>query len=81
VLFENACGRTPWSREVLMAGTRRAEDFLFPKEVLAAAPSVADEIQAHMLRIGHPDPSKRPTTTQALAESQRLRERIIAASA
>jgi len=79
VLFENACGRTPWSREVLMAGTRHAEDFLLPKEVLAAAPTVADELQAHMMRIGHPDPAKRPTTAQALAESQRLRERIIAA--
>jgi len=79
VLFENATGRTPWSREVLMAGTRRAEDFLLPKEVLASAPTVADEIQEHMLRIGHPDPARRPTTIQALAESQRLRERIIAA--
>ncbi|MEO8699289.1 MAG: protein kinase [Kofleriaceae bacterium] len=80
VLFENATGRTPWSREILMAGTRRAEDFLLPREVLAQAPLVAEEIQAHMLRIGDPDPARRPTTLQALAESQRLRERIIATS-
>ena len=33
------------------------------------------------LRLGDPDPAKRPTTAQALAESQRLRERIIAADA
>jgi hypothetical protein len=81
VLFENVTGRTPWSREVLMAGTRTAEDFLLPAEVLAQAPSVADEIQQHLLRIGHPDPARRPSTAQALAESQRLRERIIAARA
>ncbi|HEU0032284.1 MAG TPA: serine/threonine-protein kinase [Kofleriaceae bacterium] len=80
VLYENATGRTPWSREVLMAGTRRAEDFLLPESALAQAPTVADEIQQHMLRIGHPDPAKRPTALQALAESQRLRERIIAAA-
>jgi len=66
---------------VLMAGTRRAEDFLLPGSVLAAAPSVADEVQQHMLRIGHPDPARRPTTLEALAESQRLRERLIAVDA
>jgi hypothetical protein len=33
------------------------------------------------MRLGDPDPSRRPTTMQALAESQRLRERIIAAGA
>ena len=48
---------------------------------VAQAPAVADEIQQHMLRIGDPDPAKRPSTLQALAESQRLRERIIAAGA
>jgi len=81
VLYEHATGRTPWSRDVLMAGTRRAEDFLLPGSVLAAAPSVADEVQQHMLRIGHPDPARRPTTLEALAESQRLRERLIAVDA
>ena len=80
VLFENATGRTPWSRDVVMAGTRRADDFLLPRSVISQAPAVADEIQQHMLRIGDPDPARRPTTAQALAESQRLRERIIAAS-
>lgn len=78
VLFENLTARTPWSREVLMAGTRHAEDFLLPPQVLAAEPAIADEVQQHLLRIGDPDPSRRPTTAQALAESQRLRERLIA---
>jgi hypothetical protein len=50
--------------------------------VLALAPpAIADEVQQHLLRIGHPDPARRPSTTQALADSQRLRERIIAAGA
>ncbi|MBA2538625.1 MAG: serine/threonine protein kinase [Deltaproteobacteria bacterium] len=80
VLFENACGRTPWSRDVLMAGTRTADDFLLPQHVMAQAPTIADEIQHHLLRIGDPDPAKRPTTIQALGEAQRLRELIIATS-
>jgi len=79
VLFENATGRTPWSRDVAMAGTRRAEDFLLPAHVVKDVP-IADEIQHHLLQIGDPDPAKRPTTIQALSEAQRLRERIIAAS-
>jgi tetratricopeptide (TPR) repeat protein len=78
VLFENLTGRTPWSREVLMAGTRRADDFLLPKPILDVSP-ITDEVQQHLLRIGDPDPTRRPTTAQALAESQRLRERLIAA--
>ncbi|MGN6105182.1 MAG: protein kinase domain-containing protein [Kofleriaceae bacterium] len=78
VLFENLTARTPWSREILMAGTRHADDFLLPPQVLAAEPAIADEVQQHLLRIGDPDPSRRPTTAQALAESQRLRERLIA---
>jgi hypothetical protein len=81
VLFENACGRTPWSRDVLMAGTRKADDFLLPQHVSSQAPAIAEELQAHLLKIGDPDPAKRPTTIQALSEAQRLRELIIAASA
>jgi tetratricopeptide (TPR) repeat protein len=81
VLFEMCTGHTPWSREVVMAGTRRAEDFDLPRELFASAPHLADDVQAHIKRLGDPDPSKRPTTAQALAESQRLRERAIAAGA
>ncbi|MGE5184823.1 MAG: protein kinase domain-containing protein, partial [Acidobacteriota bacterium] len=79
VLFEMCTGHTPWSREVLMAGTRRADDFTLPPALRTEA--LADDVQAHLLRIGDPDPAKRPTTAQALAESQRLRERLIAAGA
>ncbi|MGE0548456.1 MAG: protein kinase [Kofleriaceae bacterium] len=81
VMFENLTARTPWTRDRVMGGTRHAEDFLLPDFVFKAAPSVADEVQQHLLRIGDPDPSKRPTTAQALVESQRLRERITAARA
>src|SRR5688572_26279589 len=44
VLFENLTARTPWSRERLMAGIRKAEDFLLPDTVFATLPGVADEI-------------------------------------
>jgi hypothetical protein len=36
-------------------------------------------VQRHLLRLGDPDPSRRPTTAEALEESQRLRQRLIAA--
>ncbi len=82
VLYEMLVGATPWTREVLMAGTRRAEDFALGPAVLAEVPpALAAALQAHLARLGDPDPAKRPTTAQALAESQRLRERAIAAHA
>jgi hypothetical protein len=82
VLFENLTARTPWSRERLMAGIRKADDFQLPSSVFAnLRPDVADEVQQHLFRIGDPDPAKRPTTAQALADAQRLRERVIAATA
>ena len=81
VLFEMFTGRTPWGRETVMGGSRSADDFRLPPGVFAAAPALADEIQHHIMRLGDPDPARRPTTAQALAESQRMRERIIAAGA
>lgn len=80
VLFENVTARTPWQR-ALTAAVRSADDFRLPPEVFAGIPKdLADDVQDHIMRLGDPDPAKRPTTTQALVESQRLRERIIAAS-
>jgi len=79
VLYEMFTGHTPWARDAVMAAARRAEDFRLPDAVFASAPQLAVEIQHHILRLGDPDPARRPTTAQALAESQRLRERIIAA--
>ena len=81
VLFEMFTGRTPWVRETVMGGARSADDFVLPAQVFANAPALAHEIQHHIMRLGDPDPAKRPTTAQALTESQRLRERIIAAGA
>jgi len=81
VLYEMFTGATPWSRDVLMAGTRRREDFMLPRAVFATCPSIYDAVQDHILRLGDPDPTRRPPTLQALAESQRLRERVIAATA
>lgn len=81
VLFEMLTGRTPGSRDGVIGGRREAADFRLPPEVFADAPSLADDIQQHLDQISHPDPAKRPTTMQALNESHRLRERIIAAGA
>lgn len=81
VLFENLTARIPWSRERLMSGIRNPDDFLLPEDIVAKVPAtIGDEVQQHLLRLGDPDPSKRLTTAQALAEAQRLRERIIAAT-
>lgn len=80
VLYENLTGRTPWQRA--LTAVRSVDDFRLPEPVFAQVPpAVAAEVQSHLVRIGDPDPAKRPTTTQALAESQRLRELIIAAGA
>jgi serine/threonine-protein kinase len=81
VLFEMLTGRTPWTREAAIGGARRAEDFRLSEGVFAGAPALAEEIQHHIMRLGDSDPARRPTTAQALAESQRLRERLIAAGA
>jgi serine/threonine-protein kinase len=79
VLFENLTARTPWER-ALMAGVRKADDLRLPEFVFKGIPrDIAEEVQHHIQRMGDPDPSKRPTTAQALVEAQRLRERVIAA--
>jgi predicted Ser/Thr protein kinase len=81
VFYEMVTARAPWSRERVLAGKRAREDFLLPAEVLAAAPSLADDLHAHLLALGDPDPAKRPSTADALEEAQRLRERIVAVTA
>jgi hypothetical protein len=81
VLFEMLTGRTPGGREGVIGGRRQAADFRLPAELFAEAPTVAADVQAHLDHISDADPAKRPTTMQALAESQRLRERVIAAGA
>ncbi|HET9623034.1 MAG TPA: protein kinase [Kofleriaceae bacterium] len=85
VLYEMFTGHTPWPREAAIGGVRKADDFRLPPDVLAglteASAALAEEIEHHIMRLGDPDPARRPTTAQALAESQRLRERIIAAGA
>jgi serine/threonine protein kinase len=79
VLFEMLTGHAPGSRAGVIGGRRKAADFLLPPEVFKEAPQIGEDVQGHLDRISATDPAKRPTTVQALAESQRLRERIIAA--
>jgi serine/threonine protein kinase len=81
VLFEMLTGHTPGSRGGVIGSLRAAADFRLPAELFADAPDVGADLQKHIDRISDPDPSKRPTTMAALAESQRLRERLIAAGA
>jgi hypothetical protein len=81
VLFEMLTGHTPGARGGVIGSLREAADFRLPPEPFREAPALADPVQQHLDRISDPDPAKRPTSLQALAEAQRLRERIIAAGA
>jgi len=81
VLFEMLTGHTPGNRSGVVGGRRVAADFRLPEDIFKEAPQMAADVQAHIDRLSDVDPTKRPTTMQALAESQRLRERIIAVGA
>ncbi|MBK7534416.1 MAG: serine/threonine protein kinase [Myxococcales bacterium] len=81
VFFEMVTARTPWPREQILSGKRARDDLRLPPEVTAAAPAVAADLQSHLLALGDPDPAQRPTTADALATAQRLRERIVAQTA
>jgi hypothetical protein len=65
----------------VIGGRRDATAFVVPNDVFAGAESIAGDVQAHLNRLSDPDPAKRPTTAQAVAEAQRLRERATAAGA
>ncbi|HVK74781.1 MAG TPA: serine/threonine-protein kinase [Kofleriaceae bacterium] len=80
VLFEMLTGRHPWARDALLAGHRGPRDFALPPDVLAGTPpELAAALQEHLDRLGDLDPTARPTTDEALAITQRLREQAIAA--
>jgi serine/threonine-protein kinase len=79
VLFEMLTARVPWARDVLLAGSRSEDDFQLPGEVTAGLqPQLAAQLQAHLRRIGHPDPEQRPSTAEALIEARNLRDFAIA---
>jgi len=79
VLFEMLTGRYPWSRNRLLAGTRTAKDFELPANVTENAHSkLIEGVQTHLHHLGQPVASERPTTSEALAEAQRLRDIAIA---
>ena len=75
VTYEMLTGQMPWSREVMFSGVRTADDLALPPEARAALP---DSVQAPLQRLLHglgaPDPGDRPSTTEALASAQGLRE-------
>ncbi|MBP9202532.1 MAG: serine/threonine protein kinase [Kofleriaceae bacterium] len=80
VLFEMLVGRVPWPREVVLAGTRHADDVVLPAAATTGMPpALLADVQAHLRALGDPDPARRPSTSAALAEAVALRARTIAA--
>jgi serine/threonine-protein kinase len=80
VLFEMLTGHPPWARDAALAGHRDIRDFRLPTAVLANAPvELATAVQNHLDRLGDLDPAARPSTPDAVAVAQRLREQAIAA--
>jgi tetratricopeptide (TPR) repeat protein len=79
VLFEMLSGHTPGSRGGVIGSLREAADFRLSPSLFDGASELAEDVQQHLDRLSDPDPAKRPTTMQALAEAQRLRERVVAA--
>jgi len=85
VLFEHLTGRHPWPRAVLLAGARTRGDFRLPTGDAPGAvrgpPELLEAVQTHLDRLGDPDAANRPSTEEALAAAQRLREDAIALGA
>jgi hypothetical protein len=80
VLFEMLTGRTPWPREIIIAGLRKRGDVQLPDAVMKLAPAkVMNAIQEHLYELGDPDPAGRPSTSDALDVALRLREIAIGA--
>jgi tetratricopeptide (TPR) repeat protein len=80
MLFEMLTGRTPWPREIIIAGLRKRGDVQLPDAVMKTAPArVMEAIQEHLYVLGDPDPAGRPSTTDALDDALRLREIAIGA--
>jgi tRNA A-37 threonylcarbamoyl transferase component Bud32 len=74
VLFEMLTGRYPWSREQLLAGTRRPGDFALPASLRENQPQLGAMLQAHLDALGDPTAANRPETTMAMKEARRLRD-------
>jgi hypothetical protein len=82
VLHEMLTGAPPWSREALLAGRRRPDDFRLPAEVTGAAPArLVSELQRHLDTLGAPDAGDRPSTDEALRAARWLCDYALAAAA
>jgi tetratricopeptide (TPR) repeat protein len=74
MLFEMLTGRTPWPREIIIAGLRKRGDVQLPEATMKAGPpKVMAAIQEHLYELGDPDPAARPSTSDALDAAHRLR--------
>ena len=80
VLFEMITGRHPWSRDALLAGVRQKDDLRLPTDIVGdAPPELVREIEEHLIALADSHAAKRPTSSDALATAQRLRELAIGA--
>jgi tRNA A-37 threonylcarbamoyl transferase component Bud32 len=79
VLFEMLTGRYPWSRDQLLAGTRRPGDFALPSSLRTEQPRLGAMLQAHLDMLGDPAADQRPDTTSAMKEARRLRDMAMVA--
>jgi tRNA A-37 threonylcarbamoyl transferase component Bud32 len=79
VLFEMLTGRYPWSRDQLLAGTRRPGDFALPAGLRTEQPRLGAMLQAHLDTLGDPTADQRPDTTSAMKEARRLRDMALVA--
>jgi serine/threonine protein kinase len=80
VLHEMLTGRHPWARGELLSGARARGDFRPPADITRGAPpALVAALTDHLDRVGDPDPARRPSTDDALAEAQVLRDQALAA--
>jgi tetratricopeptide (TPR) repeat protein len=74
MLFEMLTGRTPWPREIIIAGLRKRGDVQLPDAVMKSGPpKLMAAIQEHLYELGDPDPAARPSTSDSLDAATRLR--------
>jgi len=74
VLFEMLTGRYPWPQAQLLAGHRSENDFCLPPTVELGNERLATLLQQHISALGHPNPTKRPSTVLLMKQARRLRD-------
>lgn len=77
ILYETLFGAPPWDRQTTLLGVRKATDLLPPARRDAfVPPDLGTALRRHLVALGEPDPSARPTSDEALASARRLAEQV-----